>query len=448
MLSNHILDRDTSEDVIAQLVDAVKRSPDHRDRLAELLPERHPLYAGRSTNETIRIRGYILAAFEQVGLPEAAIPYVLEELENGRDAYAVAGAAKAMRGLDSPSSDFVPFLFKAVENIKTMDDALTFEEYKPHWPIANYTTALNEIFQSFQWLGPEAQCALSDLEVLYQSQNDFSAMSRQAIKRAIDAIQAGNQASHACCGGATVIPSSFVSHSQEYVLKPSFIAGIELEDQTNNKLTYGEFFSRKPSIVVFFYTRCNNPNKCSLTITKLGKLQQAIREQGLEGRLKTAAITYDPEYDLPARLKAYGENRGVVFSDDHRFLRTPNGLNALQDYFNLGVNFGGSSVNRHRIELFIVDDQGGIAGTFARLQWDVQEVLEDAKAFLQTGAPAAHRQTEELFTASTAALTLMDYWEPATLPAVEQVEASSQMGCGCGCGAVSNEADVRVVGSP
>ena len=109
MLANRPLDKDTPEETIAELVDAVGRSPERRDLLVRLLPERLSLYEGRSTNETTRIRGYILAAFEQTGLPDAALPYVLEELENGRDAYLVAGAAKALRGLDSPTSRMTHF---------------------------------------------------------------------------------------------------------------------------------------------------------------------------------------------------------------------------------------------------------------------------------------------------------------------------------------------------
>jgi Uncharacterized protein SCO1/SenC/PrrC, involved in biogenesis of respiratory and photosynthetic systems len=110
-----------------------------------------------------------------------------------------------------------------------------------------------------------------------------------------------------------------------------------------------------------------------------------IREEGLNGQLKTSAITYDPEYDLPARLKAYGLNRGVVFSEDDRFFRTLDGLKELQDYFGLGVNFNGSIVNQHRIELFVLDSEGRIAKTFARLQWDAREVLDSAKALLTPG---------------------------------------------------------------
>lgn len=387
MLANQPLDKDTPEETIAELVDEVGHSPEHRDLLVQLLPERIPLYEGRSANETIRMRGYILAAFEQAGLPDAALPYVLEELENGRDAYLVAGAAKALRGLDTPMSRAAPFLLKAVENIKSADDALTFECYKPRWPITNYTTALTEIFRTFGWLGAYAKSTLPDLEALCEERRDeFSRLVRAEIENAIDRVRSDKTVVHACCGGVPANPPGLAVHSQRQEHRKSVsITSIELEDQDENTLTYGEFFRDKPSIVVFFYTRCNNPNKCSLTITKLARLQEAVVEQRLGGLLKTASITYDPEYDLPPRLKAYGENRGVAFSDDDRIFRTRTGFRELQEYFQLGVNFTGSTVNRHRVELFILDNQGEIAVTFARLRWDIQEVIEQAKALLRPG---------------------------------------------------------------
>ena len=381
MLSDQMPDKDTSEDEIAELVDAIKASPGERDALVALLPEQNPLYRGRGTNQTIRIRGYILAAFEQVGLPEEAIPYVLDTLENGRDAYLVAGAAKALRGLQNPSGEVIPFLFKAIRNIRYMDDALTFERYKPSWPLPEHTTALQEIFQSFKWLGARARMALPDLEELIRDRSGFSEPIQREIKNAIDAIRASEET-----GSQTFIPLSLLGSPPTDLKKTGVIPNLEFEDQESNRLTYAEFFRDRPSIVVFFYTRCNNPNKCSLTITKLGWLQRIIREEGLEGQLKTAAITYDPQYDLPARMKAYALNRGVLFSDENRFLRSPQGLKELQDYFGLGVNFNGSIVNQHRIELFLLTDQGQIAKTFARLQWDIQEVLDSAKRLIRAGS--------------------------------------------------------------
>jgi protein SCO1/2 len=410
MLADRLLDQDTPEERIAAWVDEIRYAPDRRDSLVALLSERSPLYAGRSTNATIRIRGYILAAFEQVGLPDAALPFVLEELESGRDAYLVAAAAKALRGLASPPSQSVPFLFKAIENITYVDDALTFDSYKPRWPLLNHTTALEEIFRTFAWLGPRASSGLAGLEALDGTGDVFSASARTALTRAIDMIRASRtdlgdgcctvplspstpaEAGASCCamGRDERAPEERGRSECRDAVVPT---EVEFEDQDGQTLTYGGFFSQKPSIVVFFYSRCNNPNKCSLTITKLARLQQAIRAAGLQGQVKTAAITYDPEYDLPPRLRSYGENRAVVFDEHDRFLRATSGFADLQDYFELGVSFGPALVNRHRIELFILDDTGSVAVTFARLQWDVHDVLRQARARLSPhGAGLRHRR--------------------------------------------------------
>jgi len=47
----------------------------------------------------------------------------------------------------------------------------------------------------------------------------------------------------------------------------------------------------------------------------------------------------------------------------------------VQDYFELGVSFGETLVNRHRIELFLLDQRARVAGALTRLQWDIEEVL-------------------------------------------------------------------------
>ena len=100
-----------------------------------------------------------------------------------------------------------------------------------------------------------------------------------------------------------------------------------------------------PSIVVFFYTRCDNPKKCSLSVTKLARVQTLLDAQGLAGRIRTAAITYDPKFDRPERLRVYGKDRAVRMDENHRMLRAIEGNDALREYFELGVNFIESLVN-------------------------------------------------------------------------------------------------------
>jgi protein SCO1/2 len=326
------------------------------------------------------MRGYLLAAFEGAGLPEEALPYVFEELESGRGAYLVAAAARALRGRESRNSDAVPFLVKAIENIKYADDAVSFDSYRPTWPLSGHTTTLNEIVATVAWLGSEASSALPALRSLLEEPGVLSAAARANLESVVSGLSVGGS----CC--AVPAPSPCCTHHSEtarpviHEIQPRIEvpAGVELEDQDGARVMFREFFTGKPSVVAFFYTRCDNPNKCSLTITRLGQLQRRLAELGLNGRIQTAAITYDPEFDLPARLRAYGENRGVVFSPSDRLFRTRGALAPVEDYFELGVSFGGTLVNRHRIELFLLDQRCRVFGAFTRLQWEVEEVLAQA----------------------------------------------------------------------
>lgn len=83
---------------IAEDIIALRRTPARREELVALLAEQSPIYHGLSANAAERIRGFIFASFETVGLPQSALPFILEELETGINPYTVAAAAKALRG--------------------------------------------------------------------------------------------------------------------------------------------------------------------------------------------------------------------------------------------------------------------------------------------------------------------------------------------------------------
>ena len=59
-------------------------------------------------------------------------------------------------------------------------------------------------------------------------------------------------------------------------------------------------------------------------------------------------------------------------------LRTTEGVDSLRRHFRLGVNFIESLVNRHRIEVYILDAEGRIAASFERIHWDEQQVVDCA----------------------------------------------------------------------
>jgi cytochrome oxidase Cu insertion factor (SCO1/SenC/PrrC family) len=327
-------------DGVLALVDAVRGEPGRRAVLVEFLRDEHEVYRNRGALDVVRLRGFVMQAFGDVGLPEDALPFVLEDLESSYDAYAVAAAARALRGWTAPSRDVMPLLLGALENVRGRDEYVSFAAYAAVGEPGTGTTATAEVEATLRWLESAARPAC-------------------------------------CCGSKHARGISRFDETDS--TQPSQMLELEFEDHDARTITFGDMFTGRPSIVVFFYTRCENPRKCSLTIEKLGRLQVSLASAGLSKSVRIAAITYDPEFDSPSRLKGYATARRFRPGDEHRLLRATRGMQALQEYFSLGVNYVHSIVNRHRVELYVLDANARVAASFLRLEWDEQEVLDEVR---------------------------------------------------------------------
>ncbi|AKF04037.1 SCO family protein [Sandaracinus amylolyticus] len=329
---------EASEAEVRSRIDASSQDADRGTAfLLSLLDEAASVHEGRGTRQVTRIRGYVLLALARRGTPEEALPYVLEELESGRDAYLVAAAARAVVGLARPSAALAEPLRSALRNIRQRDDALDLDRYQIEGALPRFTTACEEI-----------ERALADL-----------------------AARAADPPDDGCCRA----PSA-MRDERDVARDPTRLDGIRATDQSGAELDLGAHLRGAVSIVAFFYTRCENPNKCSLTISRLAGLQRALRAAGLGESVRVSAISYDPSHDTPALLKTYGASRGFVFDGSNRFLRVdPERFDEVARHLRLGVGYAGSIVNRHRIELYVLDARGRVVASFQRLRWDDAEVL-------------------------------------------------------------------------
>jgi protein SCO1/2 len=393
-----------SELEFAALVDDLNSDASRYELLTDFLREDNPIYDQRGAAAVVRMRGWALLAFERIGLPDSALLFVLEELDTGRDAYLVAAAARALRAYARPSSAFAPLLVQAISNIRYRDEVVCFERYGQYAVSADGTTAIGEVLQTLAWLGPHAGGVLPDLEALIANGRGLS---KPVLNQAVNAARAIRQMrpqvqvtdpalsepsiarveGDCCVALADLGTTAWWPRRSRRGCEP--IQMVRLEDQEGSRLMFQEFFHGRPSIVVFFYTRCDNPQKCSLTIAKLARVQQLLTDRGLSDRVRTAAITYDPAFDLPARLQGYGKSRGMRFDADNRMLRATDGIASLRSHFKLGVNFIESLVNRHRVELYILDTAGRIAASFERIRWDERTVVDKVATVLEEERPAA-----------------------------------------------------------
>ena len=351
----------------------------------ELLDERHDIYRGVATPAVTRMRGALLLALGHRALPTAALPFVLEELESAHDAWLTAVAAHVLRKYPEPAASFAAPLLSALLYIQHRDEIVRLANCGGLAPEGETTTAMSEIMQTIGWLASAGAACVPRLEDLL-AQNPGPATSAIAAK-AIESIRAAGSVAataHSCCCGEKT--TALASGSATRTGPAADISALRLQDHTGAELTFADAFYGRPFIVVFFYTRCDNPTKCPLTMYRFGSLQRMLRDSGFGESIGLAAITYDPAYDSPERLRQYAESWGAKPSRHHRILRTVTDFEALSDYFSLGVNFSASGiVNRHQLEAFVLDARGRIAHVVSRRRWDEATLIQLAAPLLTSG---------------------------------------------------------------
>jgi protein SCO1/2 len=384
------LDGSLSEQAFAALVDQLRqRGGECGAELVPLLSVSHEVFRGRFAGSSVRMRAYAMAACHDIGLPDQAVPYVVEILETSFHPNLVAAAARAVRGMAAPDARLADYLIRSIYNIWQNDQPVSFEAYDVKWPLTDFSTALLEVLDTLAWLGAGARHVIPELETLLSAfSKRFNPRVRAAIARCIETLRSSAADSpKACCCSAPLIESGAVTGGEDLD-----IASIELEDQDGRRFEWHQFFRGKPSVLAFFYATCMNPRKCAQTIYNLVNIHKGLLDAGLDGQVRVAAITYDPQRDTPAVLRQYGESKGIRFGADCKMMRVPSEFDGVVDAFDLGVNYIGNQVNDHRVELYLLDCDGKITHAFLRLQADPEHVITELARLTSASRASASNQ--------------------------------------------------------
>lgn len=344
------------------------------EALVAHLREDAPMYRGRSTGATGRVRGWVLASFAELGLPESALPFVLEELEFGTEPYPVAGSARALRG-HRRDADVAGRLVESFRNLRSRDEPVSFDSLRPQWPAAATTSALREILATAAWLDHSAPTLWRT--VLEEPGSALEPAVRSALERLARSPEPSS-----CCGAGAPAQESVA----EVGVGPRSLAALahlEVEDHEGASQTLGSLLNGRPTVLTFFYTRCENPNKCAATIARLGLLQAWLADQDRGDKVRILGLTYDPEYDSAARLRRYTGDLGLRPAPLTTIGRTPDGIEELRSGLALGVGRGGATVNRHAVEVFVLDGDGKIVAEWSRVGWEPADVGRTALAFVR-----------------------------------------------------------------
>ena len=370
----------------AAIIDDLRR--ERRHELLALLEETSPIYAGRSASDAERLRAYVLVSFAE-GLPiEQVLPFALEQIVSGHDPFAVAAAAKALRNTTAPPDRIGVLLVEAIRRLKSRDsyvwhDELTITASRP--PDRTMLMELADTLLDMVSKTETARIAAAPLgAMLDEEAAAFHPRVRGLLERALwvarntasepPATGAAAHTGQTCCGAGRAL--SPLSLPDRHVHKGIPPVALKLQDQDGSAFSFGDFFKGHVSAVVFFYTRCENPEKCSLTIANLAQLQRLVYRDPSLQNVRLAAFTYDAAFDTPERLKAYGRDRGVQFDRRTKLLRTIGPLDPVATFFELGVSFGETTVNLHRLELAVLGRDMEVIERVVRQKWQPEKVVK------------------------------------------------------------------------
>ncbi|MDQ5846968.1 MAG: SCO family protein [Acidobacteriota bacterium] len=76
-------------------------------------------------------------------------------------------------------------------------------------------------------------------------------------------------------------------------------------------------YKGKPLLLTFIFTRCQDPDQCTLMSSNFATINQELQKQPeLYGKTHLLSISFDPEYDTPKVLRSYGAAFTGKYADE------------------------------------------------------------------------------------------------------------------------------------
>jgi protein SCO1/2 len=144
-------------------------------------------------------------------------------------------------------------------------------------------------------------------------------------------------------------------------------------------------FRGKELLVTFIYTRCPSPNFCPLVTHNFAVIdRQLAANPALYAKTHLLCVSFDPEHDTPARLRAYGAQ--YIGSDAqsafaHWDFAVPSAPELLEmaKFFDVGITHGTDDTITHTLSTTLIDAHGKVAQFYPGNEWTPDQVVADVR---------------------------------------------------------------------
>jgi protein SCO1 len=162
------------------------------------------------------------------------------------------------------------------------------------------------------------------------------------------------------------------------------VPDFKMRNQDGREIHLGQFRG-KTLLITFIYTRCPLPNFCPLITHNFAVINsQLAADPALYAKTHLLCISFDPEHDTPARLRAYGatyigSDAKSAFAHWDFAAPTKPELIEMAKYFDLGFSPGPNETITHTIATTLIGPHGKVAQYYPGNEWTPQQVLADVK---------------------------------------------------------------------
>jgi protein SCO1/2 len=146
-----------------------------------------------------------------------------------------------------------------------------------------------------------------------------------------------------------------------------------------------EQFKGKILLLTFIYTRCPLSNFCPLVTHNFALINSRLAaDPALYAKTHLLCVSFDPEHDTPARLRAYGAT--YIGSDTknafaHWDFAAPAQAEVLEmaKFFDVGITHGADDSITHTLSTTLIGPDGKVVQFYPGNEWTADQVLGDVK---------------------------------------------------------------------
>ena len=152
-------------------------------------------------------------------------------------------------------------------------------------------------------------------------------------------------------------------------------------NQSGKTIAFDQFRG-KAVLITFIYTRCPLPDYCIRMSRNFAAIQkQLAADPQLYGKTHLLSVSFDPTYDTPRVLKSYGTAYAGSTAFSHWDFATPPPaeLDAVEEFFDVGVSPGSNNTLTHSLSTAVVTPEGKIFRWYPNNDWTPSAVVDDLK---------------------------------------------------------------------